>query len=74
MLQRAYRRSRDLGDRDGARLATAIQASLLIAIVSGSFLSEQLTVPFWLFGALAVSVGLLFEPEPVVATPAAAPA
>ena len=43
-------------DRDGRRLATAMQASLLVAIVAGAFLSEQLTTPFWLIGALATVV------------------
>jgi putative inorganic carbon (HCO3(-)) transporter len=41
-------------DRDLQRLATALQASLIIAVVAGIFLSEELTSPFWLLGALAV--------------------
>jgi putative inorganic carbon (HCO3(-)) transporter len=44
-------------DVDGRRLATAMQASLIVAIVAGVFLSEQLTTPFWLIGALAAVVG-----------------
>jgi putative inorganic carbon (HCO3(-)) transporter len=35
-------------------LAIALQGSLIIAIVSGAFLSEEFTVPFWLIGGLAV--------------------
>jgi hypothetical protein len=34
-----------------------MQASLIVAIVAGAFLSEQLTTPFWLIGALAAVVG-----------------
>jgi hypothetical protein len=33
-----------------------MQGALLVAIVSGSFLSQQLSTPFWLFGALATVV------------------
>jgi putative inorganic carbon (HCO3(-)) transporter len=43
-------------DADGARLTTAMQAALVPAIVSAAFLSEQLTTPFWLLGALATVV------------------
>ena len=43
-------------DRDGRRLATAMQASLIVAIVAGAFLSEQFTTPFWMIGALATVV------------------
>jgi O-antigen ligase len=41
-------------DVDERRLATALQASFVIAIVSGTFLSEELTAPFWMLGGLAV--------------------
>ena len=40
----------------GQRLATAMQASLIVAIVAGGFLSEQFTTPFWMIGALATVV------------------
>ena len=33
-----------------------MQASLLVAIVAGAFLSEQFTTPFWMIGALATVV------------------
>jgi len=41
------------GDIDGRRLTTAMQATMVPAIVSAMFLSQQLTTPFWLIGALA---------------------
>ena len=37
-------------DADGLRLAAAVQASLVVAIVSANFLSVQITVPLWLLG------------------------
>jgi O-antigen ligase len=43
-------------DRDLQRLATALQASLILAVVSAFFLSEELTSPFWLLGGLAVAL------------------
>ena len=56
LLARGRRRAIGIGDRDGQRLATAMQASLIVAIVAGAFLSEQFTTPFWLIGALATVV------------------
>jgi O-antigen ligase len=53
-LREVQRRARHVGDIDARRLATALQASLIIATVSATFLSEELTAPFWLLGALAV--------------------
>jgi O-antigen ligase len=61
ILSRKGRASERAGDRDGARLATALQASFLVAIVGALFLSEQLTVPFWMIGALAVAVPRVVE-------------
>lgn len=52
-LRAVQRRAAESQDEDEQRLATAMQASLIIAIVSASFLSEQLTTPFWLLGGLA---------------------
>lgn len=52
----AQRRAICNNDADERRLATALQASLLIAIVSGVFLSEELSAPFWLLGGLAVAL------------------
>lgn len=68
-LSRVHRDSLRSGRRESARLATAMQASLLVAIVGAFFLSEQLATPFWLLGALAVVIPRLidegeFEPQP----------
>jgi putative inorganic carbon (hco3(-)) transporter len=57
LLARARRRAREALDRDGSRMATGMEASLVVAIAGGAFLSEQLTTPFWLIGALAAVVG-----------------
>jgi putative inorganic carbon (HCO3(-)) transporter len=57
LLGRSRRQAEAEDDIDGRRLATAMQASLIVAIVAGAFLSEQLTTPFWLIGALAAVVG-----------------
>ncbi len=56
VLGQVRRRARQREDADEQRLATALQAALIVAIVSASFLSEQLTTPFWLIGALALVV------------------
>jgi putative inorganic carbon (hco3(-)) transporter len=55
-------------DRDLQRLATALQASLIIAVVAGIFLSEELTSPFWLLGALAVVLARSCQAARPVAT------
>jgi putative inorganic carbon (HCO3(-)) transporter len=57
LLARARRRAREALDPDGSRMATGMEASLVVAIAGGAFLSEQLTTPFWLIGALAAVVG-----------------
>ena len=44
------------GDREGAQLASAVQASLIVTIVSASFLSVQVAAPFWLLGGLATAL------------------
>jgi putative inorganic carbon (hco3(-)) transporter len=54
MLRGVQRRAALDVDRDLHRLATALQASLLIAVVSGLFLSEELASPFWFIGGLTV--------------------
>jgi O-antigen ligase len=56
LLAGGRRRAIGIGDRAGQRLATAMQASLIVAIVAGAFLSEQFTTPFWMIGALATVV------------------
>jgi putative inorganic carbon (HCO3(-)) transporter len=56
LLARAGRRSETAGDREGVRLATALQAAFVVAVVSAAFLSQQLALPLWLVGALAVAI------------------
>lgn len=56
LLVATHRVEQRRGDALGARLATGMQASMVVAVVSGAFLSEQLRTPFWLIGALAVAV------------------
>ncbi len=56
LLAGTLRTARDEGDRQGRRLATTMQATLVVAIVGASFLSVQLFTPFWLIGALATAV------------------
>ncbi|HEX8855962.1 MAG TPA: O-antigen ligase family protein [Thermoleophilaceae bacterium] len=77
-LASGRRRAREAGDEDGWRLNTALQASLVVSIVSGVFLSEQLSVPFWLIGGLAATASVVVtrkSEEPAPAAPAeAAPA
>ncbi len=63
MLSRHRRASTRAQDREGVRLATTLQASLLIAIVGALFLSEQLTIPFWLVGALATVLPRVLDSE-----------
>lgn len=53
---RALRESEAAGDVDGRRLALTVQAGLVVAVVSGCFLSAQVIVPFWLLTALAAAV------------------
>ena len=55
-LRREERAASVAGDRSVARLAAALQASLLAAVVAAMFLSEQLASPFWLIGALAAAI------------------
>ena len=57
LLSRRARAARALADRDVYRLATALQAALLLAVVSAMFLSEQGAAPLWLLGALAAVLG-----------------
>jgi O-antigen ligase len=55
-VSRSYRRCKTSENQAGMRLATAVQAALLVAIVGAFFVSEQLASPFWLLGALAAIV------------------
>jgi O-antigen ligase len=58
------RRGRARGD-PAARLATAAQASLVVAIVSANFLSVQLTIPLWLLAGIAVALRAQTAAAPV---------
>jgi O-antigen ligase len=72
LLSRGRKRAISIGDRDGQRLATAMQAALVVAIVAGAFLSEQFTTPFWMIGALATVVAGVPQAIRVVVPPRAA--
>jgi putative inorganic carbon (HCO3(-)) transporter len=58
------------GDRDGRRLAVAIQASFVVAVVAGAFISAQVIIPLWLLCALAAVVATT---TPVAGRDAATP-
>jgi putative inorganic carbon (HCO3(-)) transporter len=74
LLRKVQRRAALDVDRDLQRLTTALQASLVIAVVSAIFLSEELTSPFWLLGGLAVVLALnSAEGRSVAPAPAEAP-
>jgi O-antigen ligase len=45
-------------------LGTAVRTALVVACVSGFFLSEQYYAPFWLLGALATAMWREGEPLP----------
>lgn len=63
LLSRAARTAHAKLDVDGRRLATAMQGTLVVAMVSALFISAELTMPFWLIGALAAVVaGSLARP------------
>lgn len=71
-LRRVQKIADRRGDVERRRLATTLQASLVVAIVSATFLSEQLTSPFWLIPALALVLARPDpEPEPAQAPPRA---
>ena len=75
LLVMSRRYAEERGDETGARLATATQASLIVAIVAANFLSVQITVPLWLLGAMAASLAgpaLAARHAPVHAHPALA--
>lgn len=60
---RAERLARSRRDRTTMRLAAAAKGSLLVAIVSGFFLSEQIAPPFWIACALIGSGALYVANE-----------
>jgi putative inorganic carbon (HCO3(-)) transporter len=58
LASRARRRFQVTEDADGLRITAAVQASLVVAIVSANFLSVQTMVPMWLLGGLAAVLAL----------------
>jgi putative inorganic carbon (HCO3(-)) transporter len=59
---RAERQARSRQDRTTIRLAAATKGVLLVTMVSGAFLSEQVAPPFWIACALA-GCGALYVPR-----------
>jgi O-antigen ligase len=60
-LSATRRRCEASGDRRLVGLTTAVQGSLLVAMVGALFLSEQLATPFWLIGAIAALIPEIVE-------------
>lgn len=58
LLNQAHRRAKAEGDVQRARLANALQATMVIVLVSSCFLSAQVQIPFWLIGGLATAVAV----------------
>ena len=58
LTSRARRQFEVADDADGLRLTAAVQASLVVAIVSANFLSVQTSVPLWLLGGLAAVLAM----------------
>ncbi len=67
----ARRRALAADDLAGARLASAIQAGLVVTIVAACFLSVQIAAPLWLLGGLAAAAA--GAGGPAAAVPAAPP-
>jgi O-antigen ligase len=68
LLRESRRRAQDAEDEPGARLATALQAAFIVALVSGAFLSQQVALPFWLIGALAAATAGAAAPSTASST------
>jgi putative inorganic carbon (HCO3(-)) transporter len=61
LLRRALTAATVAQDADGRRMATAMQGTFVVAIVSGTFISAELSMPFWLVGALAAVIARLLD-------------
>lgn len=61
LLTQALRRARAEADVTRRRLATALQATMVVVMVSSFFLSAQVQIPFWLIGGLATAVAATGE-------------
>lgn len=62
-LSAGERLGRQFDDPLSVNFAAAVKGSLIVATVSGVFLSEQVTAPFWLACALAASGAILSVPK-----------
>jgi len=62
-LAAAHRRATEEGDATGRRLATALQSTMVVVLVSSFFLSAQVAIPFWLIGGLAVAMAAGTSPQ-----------
>jgi O-antigen ligase len=56
LLGRAHRQARERDDRDGRLMAAGMQGTFIVAIVSASFISAELSMPFWIICGLAAAV------------------
>ncbi len=58
----AVARCRERGDLEGTRMGVAVQASLIVALVSGLFISAQVIVPMWLLAGIAAALAATSRP------------
>lgn len=58
LLTTGHRRAKAEGDVTRARLANALQATMVVVLVSSCFISAQIQIPFWLIGGLATAVAV----------------
>jgi putative inorganic carbon (hco3(-)) transporter len=56
LLLRAHRLALARDDRDGRLLSAAMQGTFVVAVVSATFISAELSMPFWIIGGLAAAV------------------
>jgi putative inorganic carbon (HCO3(-)) transporter len=76
-ISRSERAGRSGGSPETVRFAAAVKGMLIVATVSGFFLSEQIAAPIWLACALAASGAMLktrLEARPVPTAAARIPA
>ena len=69
VLRRCYQAARAGGDRPAQDLASALQASHIVAAVAAVFLSVQIAPPLWLVGGMAAALAAAMR-DRVVAEPA----
>ena len=73
LLTGAHKRAKAEGDVKRVRLTTALQATMVVVVVSSAFISAQVQIPFWLIGGLATAVAVTGMPA-TAAVPRARPA